>query len=383
MAEMSRAHLFTAFFFLVFAFLLYQVYLVFSGFLEPAIWAAILALVFHPVYRALLRKIQRPSLAALAVTLLIYLMVVLPAFGLGGVAVQQSQRLYSLVQEKVESGEAREWVGRARWSRVVRLAERALPGQLGTRIDFVDLGLQTSKAGTQYIVGQLGGIARNILSFAVSFFLMMVILFFFFRDGERLYLSLRDLIPMEAEHKDAIFSRFYHTLSAVVQGMTVTAVAQGLLAGLCFWILDVPFALLLSLLSALASFIPLGGAALVWVPVVIYLVTQELWWRAFVMFLLGVFVISLADNIVKPLVIGSRIRVPTLFLFFGILGGLQAYGVLGVFLGPALLAAIVAVFRIYREEYNIPDHTLLTPTSTPIIGGEAPPSSGSIRVEKI
>ncbi|MGH7859851.1 MAG: AI-2E family transporter, partial [Candidatus Binatia bacterium] len=348
----SREHLFTAFFFLVFAFLLYQVYLVFSGFFEAAMWAAILALVFHPVYRAVLRRLQRPGIASAAVTLLIYLMVVLPAFGLGGVAVQQSQRLYALVRQKVESGEARRWAEEARWSRAVRVVERALPGQIGRQIDVADLGLQASKAATQYIVGQLGGIARNLLSFVVSFFLMMVMLFFFFRDGERLYLALRDLIPMEAEHKDAIFSRFYETLAAVVQGLTLTAVAQGFLAGLAFWTLGIPFALLLALASALASFIPIGGAALVWVPVLIYLLTQELWWRALAMLVWGSLVISLADNVVKPLVIGTRIRIPTLFLFFGILGGLQVYGVLGVFLGPALLATIVAVVRIYREEYN-------------------------------
>ncbi|MGH7821003.1 MAG: AI-2E family transporter [Candidatus Binatia bacterium] len=353
---MSREHLFTAFFFLVFAFLIYQVYLVFSGFFEAATWAAILALVFHPVYRALLRRIERPALASAAVTLLIYLMVVLPAFGLGGVAVQQSQRLYDLVQEKVESGEAREWFEQARWSQAVRFVERMLPGQ---QIDVADFGLQTSRAATQYIIGQLGGIARNLLSFIVSFFLMMVMLFFFFRDGEKLYLGLRDLIPMEAEHKDAIFSRFYQTLAAVVQGLTLTAVAQAVLAGLAFWALGVPFALLLALASALASFIPIGGAALVWVPVLIYLITQELWWRALAMFLWGSLVVSLADNVVKPLVIGNRIRIPTLFLFLGILGGLQVYGVLGVFLGPALLATIVAVVRIYREEYNQPDVSVI------------------------
>ena len=350
---MSREQLFTFFFFLVFGFLLYQIYLLFSGFLQAAAWAGILALVFYPAYQALVMRLRRPSLAAVVMTLVIYLMVVLPAFTLGSVAVQQSQRLYAILQEKVQSGEARQWLDSARGSPIAAFIRRALPGDVGERIDLTDLGLRGARSATEYLVGQIGDVARNVVSFIINFLLMLVILFFFFRDGPKLYLGLRDLIPMEAEHKDAIVSRFYETLSAVVQGMTITALAQGLLAGIGFWVLGVPFALLLALASALGSLIPLGGAALVWVPTAGYLFVQGFWGRGIALALWGTFVVSLADNVVKPLVIGSRTQIPTLFLFLGILGGLQVYGVLGVFLGPAVLATIVAVFRIYREEYAL------------------------------
>lgn len=348
---MSREHLFSAFFFLVFAALLYQVWVLFAGFLEAAAWAAILALVFYPAYQSLLDRIRRPSLAAAAMTALIYGMVVLPALTLGGLAVQQSQKLYTTVQEAVESGEATEWLEEVRRHRLVQWVGRVTPGDLVRRADFPDLGLRASKSATEYLVGQLGGIARNVFSFLVSFFLMLVMLFFFFRDGERLYRSFRNLVPMEAENKDAIFTRFYETLSAVVQGMTVTAVVQGFLAGAAFAVLGVPFAALLAGASALASFVPIGGAALVWVPAMLWLLLQGSIGRAIALLVWGVAVISLADNLIRPIVIGNRTQIPTFFLFFGILGGLQAYGVLGVFVGPAILATIVVVFRIYREQY--------------------------------
>jgi predicted PurR-regulated permease PerM len=361
---MPREFLFRAFFFFLLGFLLYQAYLLFSGFLAAAFWAGVLALVFDPLYRRLLRWLRRPGAAAGLMTAAIFSIVVLPALGLGVLAVEQAQSLYAALREAVESGEAHQWLQRWRTTRVAALANRLLPPGAPLPLDFADLGVRTAKAAAEFLVGQLGAVARNLLAFLVNFLLSIVILFFFFRDGERLYRGLKELIPMEPEHKDAILARFYETLSAVVRGLTATAAVQGCLAGAAFWALDVPFALLLALASALASFVPVGGAALVWVPTVLYLLSQGSWGRALALAIWGTFAISLADNIVKPLVIGSRTQVPTLFLFLGLLGGLQVYGILGVFLGPAVLATILAAFRIYREEIAPP-------------AGDRPPGPGS------
>ena len=349
---MTREQLFTVFFFVALAFLLYQLYAVFSPFLGPFAWAAVFALVFDPPYRLLLRRIRRPALAALSMTALVVLLVLGPVATFGGVVIGQAQNFYDLVQEKAASGEAKAWVEeRLRHNALGRLAARVLPRDMRESVDLTQLGMQGARRASEYLIGEIGGIARNVLGFVVNFFLMLVILFFFFRDGPRLYFRFRDLLPMEPAHKDAVFSILYETLSAVVQGMTVTAVLQGLLAGAAFWALDLPFALLLGLASAMASFVPLGGAALVWIPAVIYFFTQGFWIRAVVLLVWGTFVISLVDNVVRPLVIGGRTNLPTLFLFFGILGGLQAYGVIGIFIGPVLLATAAAFLKIYREQY--------------------------------
>ena len=349
---MSREQLFTLFFFLVLAFLLYQLYTVFSPFLGAFAWAGVLALVFYPPYSLLLRRFRQPSLAALAMTALVVGLVTGPVVTFGGVVLGQAQRFYELVQEKSSSGEARAWVEEnVRHNPLGQLAARVLPRELRDSIDLTDLGVQGAQRGSAYVIGEIGGIARNVFGFVVNFLFMLVMLFFFFRDGRRLYFAFRDLLPMEPAHKDAVFGILYETLSAVVQGMTVTAVLQGLLAGAAFWALDLPFALFFGLTSAVASFVPLGGAALVWIPAVVYFFTQGLWVRAVILLIWGTFVVSLVDNVVRPLVIGSRTNIPTLFLFFGILGGLQAYGVIGIFIGPVLLATIVALLKIYRDEY--------------------------------
>ena len=357
---MSRASLFAAFFFVALIFLLYQVYQVFSGFLVPAAWATVLALVFYPLYRALLRRVSGPTVAALIMTLLVYLLVVAPSFALSGVLIGQVRNFYGAVQERIASGEAETWLTRIEQSRPVQAILRQMPEDVRKDFDPRALALRGAQYSSETIVATVSGIAINVFRFLIDFLIMILLLFFFFRDGENLYLRLRGLLPMELEHQDAIFARLYDTISAVVQGMTATAVAQALLALIAFWALGFRFALLLAVATALASFVPVGGAALIWAPCVAYLFGIGAWGQALFLLAFGAGVISLVDNIVKPIIIGDRTKIPTLFLFLGILGGIRAYGVIGVFLGPALLAIIIAFLRIYREEYALIDPKPMT-----------------------
>ena len=145
-------------------------------------------------------------------------------------------------------------------------------------------------------------------------------------------------------------ARFAETLSAVVLGSALTAAAQGVLGGVAYWALGVPFSVLLAGATAFLSLLPYGGP-LVWIGVAAYLALTGDYIRASIMAGWGALAISSADNIIRPLVIGGRTQIPTVFLFFGILGGLQAYGFLGMFLGPAVIAILVAFARIYREQY--------------------------------
>lgn len=351
---MSRETWFAVFFFAALAFFLYQVYEVFSGFAAPAAWAAILALVFYPVQRAIARRVVSPSAAALVSTLLVYVLVVAPTLALSGVVIGQAKRAYETVQERADSGDLEKWLLGIRESRPARFVLRTLPAGVRNDLDAPKLALRAAEASSEIVVSSLGGLALNVFHFVVDFLVMILMLFFFFRDGEALFRRFRGLLPMEVDHQEAIFSRLYDTISAVVQGMTVTAVTQAILAFLAFWALGIPFAVLLGFATAFASFVPLGGAALVWVPCVLYLGGTGAWFKALLLLGWGGGVISVVDNVLKPWIIGDRTKIPTLFLFLGILGGIQAYGVIGVFLGPALLAVIIAFLRIYRDEYVLP-----------------------------
>ncbi len=347
---LARGQLIVIFFFAAFSFLLYQLYLVFSGFLTPIIWAAILAMLFFPLYQTVLRWCGgRPTVAALTLTLVVTALIVLPTISLSSVITREAASLYASVSEYVSSGELNASVERLRTSRLGRLVDRLDAQQYQIDWDsMVRSGIDTTSA---VVVTQVGAVARNVAVFLLDFTIMIFTLFFLFRDGERMYRGLRDLIPMDPLHKDAIFGGLYNTLSAVTQGMVATALAQGILTWVALWVLGVPYTAFLGVVAGFLSLVPFVGAAGVWVPCTIYLAATGDLVRAVILLVYGSLVISMVDNILRPLLIGGQTRLPTLFLFFGILGGVQTYGVLGIFLGPVLLAIVVAFVRIYQEQF--------------------------------
>ena len=352
---MSRTQLFAAFFFAVFLYLLYQFYLVVHFFVGPLSWGAFLAFVFYPLQQWLTRLLrQRAGWAAFILTTAVILIVIVPTIYLSARLATESAAAYQRVQELIQSGQLPELLQRFRDSTPGRLWARLLPQLETLHIDLGALLLKLSNTISAFLVAQMPAAAANVLRFVVNFFFSTFALFFFFRDGERMLRGARDLIPMEQQHKDAVLGQLYDTLSAVVQGTLVTAAAQGALAAVGFWVLGVPFALLLGCATALLSLVPMG-APVVWLTVVAYLTMQAAYGRAVILLLYGTFIISGVDNFLRPLIIGGRTRIPTVFLFFGILGGLQAYGMLGIFLGPVLIAILVAFLRIYREQYATSD----------------------------
>lgn len=348
---MTREQLFGAFFFAAFLFLLYQFLAILSFFVGPLSWAALLAIIFFPVQQTLVRVTRRSEgLIAFFLTTLVILVVIVPTIYLTTVLARQSVALYQELNELVQSGRLGEVLERLRASAPGRLWGRVMPQLADWNIDPADVALRSSKAASGFLAAQAPAVAANAFRYVANFFFTTFALFFFFRDGGRMVRGLRDLIPMEAAHKDAILKRLYDTLSAVVQGALVTAAVQGVLAGIGFWIVGVRFAIVLGGATALLSLVPFAGP-LVWISVDLYLLATGYYAQAAILLAWGVLVVGMADNFIRPLIIGGRTQIPTVYLFFGILGGLQAYGFLGVFLGPVLIAILVAFVQIYRERY--------------------------------
>jgi predicted PurR-regulated permease PerM len=353
----SREHLFAAFFFAAFVFLLYQFGLFLAPFSTPLVWAAILALAFYPLTTRLTWLLRgNRTAAALVLVLLVIAVVVLPSVYLGSLVVRQATAAYQHVQEMATSGELGRLIEQARASRLGLLWQRlAGPFQDKVQLDPAALIVTATNWISQQILGQTTALAKNALLTLLNFLLMLVALFFFFRDGERMATRFGDLVPMAPGHKAVVFRRLYDTLTAVVQSMVVTAVAQGTLAGLGYWLLtDIPFALFLAFLTGVASFLPLAGPALIWGSVAAYLALSGSPGQAVAIAIWGVVPVSTVDNVIKPLFIGGRAQLPTLLLLFALIGGVSAYGFLGVFLAPVLLATLLAFTDIYRELYVAP-----------------------------
>ncbi|GBD25650.1 hypothetical protein HRbin30_00974 [bacterium HR30] len=350
---MTRSQLFAAFFFSVFLFLLYQLYRMFEGFLAPLAWAALLALIFHPVQKRLVRWFRgRQGLAAFALTTLVIGGVILPGLLLLALVANESVLLYQRIATMVAEGGVTAWWLSLQDSWLGRLWNYAEPLLAQWNVDLANIGVKVTNAISGFLVTQATAIAKNIVGFLVDFFLCTVALFFLLRDGERMIVALRDLLPMEPRYRDLVLERFSDALTAVVQGSLLTALAQGTLAGLGYVVLGVPFAVFLGCATALISLVPMG-TPVAWGSVAIYLFATGHPVKGLIQVLWGLLVVSAIDNVIRPWIIGGRTRIPTILLFFGILGGLQAYGFLGVFLAPAVIALLVAFIRIYREEYKM------------------------------
>lgn len=351
---MTRQPLFAAFFFAVLLFLLYQFYLMFSVFLLPLTWAALLAIVFYPLHLRLTSLLRgRNSLASFLFTTIVILVVIVPTVLLSLLLASESVAVYQWSKEFLTGEALPELMNRLQAWRPAKALGIFAPVLEAWNIDIAGVAVKAANVVSSFLVSQATDFAKNLASFIVNFFLTTFALFFFFRDGSRMVAAIRDLVPMEPEYKDMILTRLYDTVAAVVQGTMVTATTQGLLTGFGFFVLGVPFAVFLGCAAAFASLLPLG-TSLIWGPVAIYLGVAGSVTRAVILTIWGILVVGTVDNFLRPLLIGGRAEIPTLLLFFGMLGGLQAYGFLGIFLAPAVIAILVAFLQIYREQYRTP-----------------------------
>ena len=348
---MTRQQLFAAFFFAAFLFLLYQFYQIFSGLLVPLTWAALLALTFYPLQLRLTRLLRgRTGLASFLFTTLVILVVMVPTVLVSLLLANESVTLYQRSRELLDSGVPQQWLEHLQASTPARAWALLTPILHAWNVDIAGIALKAANGVSGFLMSQATDIAKNVATFVLNFFLTTFALFFFFRDGARIVAAVRDALPMETAYKNLLLERLYDTVSAVVQGTLAVAAAQGCLAGLGFWALSVPFAVFLGCTTALAALLPFG-TPVVWGTVAVYLGLAGAFWRALLLVLWGLTVIGTVDNILRPMIIGGRTEISTALLFFGILGGLQAYGFLGLFLAPAVIAVLVAFVRIYREQY--------------------------------
>jgi predicted PurR-regulated permease PerM len=195
-------------------------------------------------------------------------------------------------------------------------------------------------------------ILKNVLGLGMDFIVLFLTLFLFFRDGEKIVAKVIELAPMDQRHKQMIAERLYITIVAVVRGVLLTAAVQGSCAAVGYAIGGVSVPITLGILTAAATLIPPVGSALVWLPTGLYVFfAHSHTWGIFII-LWGLLVVSWIDNVLRPLFISEQAKLPIIVLFLALIGGLRAYGVSGLLLGPLLVSCIFAFIQIYQEEFS-------------------------------
>lgn len=350
---MNRRQVFSLCFFAVFLWLLYQIALIFKPFFFPVLWAAILAHLSFPLHVRLSAWLGgKESRSAVLLTLGVMALVVVPLIVLTVMFVNEAGSAERAIREWIASGGVQRLPDHLSRLPGGGLVRQWLERVSGRESDLEQLVLSSAKTFSRYIVGELSDLVRDAFLLVADFLVMIFTLFFFFKDGRAWLQALYALIPLESSHKAKILARLDQTIRAVVKGVVLTALAQGLLAGAAYAVLGAPFPLVLTTLTILLAPLPFGGTALVWGPVAAYLFWVGPIGKGIAMLAWGAGVVSTIDQILKPLFIGQGAQIPVLLLTFSVLGGLALYGIIGLFLGPTLVGLFLTAVQIYRDEYQ-------------------------------
>jgi predicted PurR-regulated permease PerM len=332
-------------------------YLIARPFLRPVFFAVVLVIVFRPLHARLHKLVPGANAAALLSTLCVLLTVVIPAFLLGAALRNELTVIY----QSFSAGGAQD---SGPFTRALQLTEKAR-GWLGNYINLsqVDLRAELSDRLQQvssFLLSQLAGFAGDVTSFVVAAGIAFFTLFYLFRDGRAFWRRLSVLIPLSPAQLEKLATGVSDTIASSMYGGLAVAIAQGALLGLAFWVLGLPSPVLWGMMTALFSFMPLVGTAIVWLPAAIILILIGHPVKGLIVLAWGAGVVSTVDNIIRPLVISGHMRFHPLYVFFALLGGVQAFGVIGLFIGPAVLALATSLFSLIREETHtqIDKHSL-------------------------
>ncbi|MDY0007197.1 MAG: AI-2E family transporter [Spongiibacteraceae bacterium] len=324
-------------------------FLVLKPFFAAIFWAGLLAILFYPVYRRLLYVLHRRRNRAALLTLMLSVIVVIVPLALIGTGIAKEG---NLLYERVEAGEldpqdAVDWV-RERAPIIETTLERLdiEPGEITERLSTAALG--TSK----FFATKALSIGQNTFQFMLSLILMLYLLFFFLRDGKRLLIWLMRALPLGDERERMLFAKFTEVARATIKGTLVIAVIQGLLGGLLFAAVGVQGALLWGVVMAVLSMLPAVGSALIWLPVGVYLLAVGDWVAGAVVLGVGAGVISVVDNILRPILVGRDTKLPDYLILLSTLGGIALMGMTGFLLGPVIAALFLAFWDIFIREYN-------------------------------
>jgi len=332
------------------AVLAYALFRIVQPFAGPLLWAIFIAFLLHPLHVRLTRRLRgRAHWSAFLLTMLTLIVVIGPLTALSAAFVTQAGDLLQFVQAAVVDQTKRNAFDPASvpW---LNAALSWLEGTLDINVAQVrGWVVQGSRALLQWLASMGGKVFLGAVGTVVGFVLMIFMLFFFLRDGDEMVGTLRELIPMESSYKARLFEHLAAVTRAMVYGTGLTALIQGTLVGLAFFFVGLPSPIVFGVIAALAGLLPVGGTALVWVPATIALAAQGRWGAAIFMLLWGTLLVGLVDNVVRPMLVSGRASVSTLTVFIGVLGGISAFGAIGLFLGPVVLALIIALIRFMLD----------------------------------
>jgi predicted PurR-regulated permease PerM len=331
----------------------YLVYLLFRPFLVPLAWAGVLAICFYPVHSRFERRLGR-SQAALLSTVLVAILVIVPILAVASAFVSEALRVLEhaprLLTQAPESVH--------RW---LQAALSSIPG--GEAIDAAGLLADTAGRLAANVSSQVAAVLQNAVLSFVYLVITIFAMFFFFRDAPTVMRAVRHILPFEPELRERLIEQTRLMVNASVTSGLIVATVQGLLGGLTFWALGLTGPVFWGVVMGLLCLLPLG-AWLVWGPAAIWLMLTGRIVRGLVLAGIGFAVVSGIDNFLRPLLLSGRSEMNGLLLFVSLLGGIAAFGAVGLVLGPVLMAAAVGLFEAYTRTPAVQQRSARGPSMT-------------------
>jgi predicted PurR-regulated permease PerM len=320
-------------------------------FAQPIVTAAILAILFHPLFLRLRALTGNRNWAAF-LCLSLLLLVIVTVLGFLAFAIKQE---VTTTYDWLKSNTA----ARDGWTSAFSAWTDKAFDWVGPKVGMSPEDLRSSaltrlNQASAFVLSKLGNFVTGIGSTTIATILTFLSLFYFLREGTQLVERASRLIPLRASQKNRLIEETRSSIQANVVGVLTVAAVQGVLLGVGFWLLSVPSPILWGLVTSICSVIPLFGAALVWIPGVIYLLATGAWVKGLILLGWGTGVVSLSDNFVRPWVISEHLKLSPVILFVALLGGVDLFGPLGIFLGPVIFSTTLSLGSMLRKEVRAP-----------------------------
>lgn len=329
--------------------LIYLVFRIYEPFLTALGWAAVLVIFFYPMHERFARHIPATQ-AAMVSTLAVTILLIVPAILVASLFVREAVAISRGVQHSLVEEHAP--VIAKSWSWIAH----HLPG-MDPNADVFGMLEQQIEKQAGFLAERIGTILKNIAAFIFDLFVMIFAMFYFFRDAGQIMRGVRSILPFDPEHRETMMVQARELISASVMTSLIVASIQGALGGLGFAIVGLPAPVFWGVVMAFFSLVPVVGSGLIFVPATLWLGLSGHWGRALVLLAICAGVSAVVDNVVRPLLLGGRTELSGLVIFISVVGGVGLFGMLGLVLGPILVAMAAGVLAVYLEKTESPPMT--------------------------
>ncbi len=316
-------------------------------FVYPILWAAIIAGMFYPVYKKIKSKINHASFSSLITILVVFIIIIIPVAILSSLVLKESLNIYTSLTNNQGSivnttKNVVNWVQNNPITDKLNIDEQAVTAKL----------TEIAQTVTNFIFTAAKNLTQNSLTFLAMFIIMFYTLFFFLRDGEKILRKLAHLSPLGTTHEETMYKKFTSTARAVLKGTLIVGAVQGMLAGILFYIVGIEGALIWGIITMIFCVVPGFGSIVIWLPAAIVMFILGNIWQGVLLIVIGAFVISTIDNLLRPILVGKDTQMHPLLILFSTLGGLVVFGVSGFIIGPIIVALFLSLWEMYEQYYQ-------------------------------